>query len=114
MLPLALAAALAAIDLDASNARARYLAAGLQVRVGDTEAARRNLEEAQRLQPDDFGVLYNVACNYAEMGDVERALDALDRAIATGAGSRSWIEHDPDLAKMRELPRFKQIMARLQ
>lgn len=86
----------------------------LQTWGGDTEAARPNLEEALRLQPDDFGVLYNVACNYAEMGDVERALDALDHTIATGAGSRSWIEHDPDFAKIRELPRFKQIMARLQ
>jgi adenylate cyclase len=112
--PLALQAALAAIELDAANARARYLAAGLQARVGDTEAARRNLEEALRLQPDDFGVLYNVACNYAELGDVERALDALDRALVTGTGSRSWIEHDPDFANIRELPRFKQIVARLQ
>jgi tetratricopeptide (TPR) repeat protein len=112
--PLALRAALAAIELDAANARARYLAAGLQARVGDTEAARRNLEEALRLQPDDFGVLYNVACNYAELGDVERALDALDRALVTGTGSRSWIEHDPDFANIRELPRFKQIVARLQ
>ena len=67
-----------------------------------------------RLQPDDFGVLYNVACNYAEMGDVERALDTLDRAMSTGAGSRSWIEHDPDFTNIRELPRFKQIVARLQ
>lgn len=114
LLPLALQAALAAIELDASNARARYLAAGLQIRVGDAAGARPNLEEALRLQPDDFGVLYNVACNYAELGDVDRALDTLDHAIATGAGSRSWIEHDPDFAKIRELPRFKQIMARLQ
>jgi adenylate cyclase len=113
LLPQALQAALAAIDLDAANARARYLAAGLQARGGDNDAARRNLEEALRLQPDDFGVLYNVACNYAEMGDVDRALDTLDRAIANGAGSRSWIEHDPDFAKLRELPRFQQIMARL-
>jgi hypothetical protein len=41
-------------------------------------------------------------------------LDTLDHAISTGAGSRSWIEHDPDFAKIRELPRFKQIMARLE
>jgi tetratricopeptide (TPR) repeat protein len=78
------------------------------------EATRHSLGEALRLQPDDFGVLYNVACNYAKMGDLERALDTLDRAMSTGAGSRSWIEHARDFANIPELPRFKQIAARLQ
>ena len=41
-------------------------------------------------------------------------LVALDCAISTGAGSRSWIERDPDFAKIRELSRFREIMARLE
>jgi len=41
-------------------------------------------------------------------------LDTLDHVGSTGAGARSWIKHDPDFTNIRELPRFKQIMARLQ
>ncbi|HJP97416.1 MAG TPA: tetratricopeptide repeat protein [Rhodanobacteraceae bacterium] len=111
--PLALEAALAAIDLDPANARARYLAAGVQVRMGEQDAARRSLEEALRLQPTDFGVLYNAACNYAKMGDADRALDTLDRAVSNGFGSRQWIERDPDFEELRSLPRFQAILTRL-
>jgi TolB-like protein/Tfp pilus assembly protein PilF len=111
--PLALEAALAAINLDPANVRARYLAAGLQMRMGEQEAAHRNLEEALRLQPTDFGVLYNAACNYAKMGDADRALDLLDRAVSNGFGSRRWIERDPDFEALRQMPRFRAIVARL-
>ena len=34
--------------------------------------------------------------------------------MGNATGSRNWIEHDPDFANIRELPRFKQIVARLQ
>jgi adenylate cyclase len=66
-----------------------------------------------RLQPTDFGVLYNAACNYARMGDADRALDLLDRAVSNGFGSRQWIERDPDFEALRQMPRFRAIVARL-
>lgn len=108
----ALPSALAEIAADPENGRALYLAAGMQLRLGDAEGGRRNLEAALRLQPDDFGTLYNAACTYAHMGDSERALDLLERAISAGHGFREWIEHDPDLDSLRDLPRYRQVMAR--
>jgi adenylate cyclase len=110
---LALPAALAEIASDPENGRAMYLAAGMQVRLGDIEGGRRNVEAALRLQPDDFGTLYNAACTYTHMGDTERAFDLLERAISVGHGFRDWIEHDSDLASLRGLPRSRKIMARL-
>jgi adenylate cyclase len=65
------------------------------------------------LQPDDFGTLYNAACTYTHMGDTERAFDLLERAISVGHGFRDWIEHDSDLASLRGLPCYREIMARL-
>jgi adenylate cyclase len=108
----ALKLALAEAEMDPENGRARYLAAGLQLRLGDIEGGRRNVEAALRLRPEDFGTLYNAACFHALAGEPDRALDLLDRAIATGQGFRDWIEHDHDLASLRALPRFRQIMAR--
>ena len=110
---LALPSALAEIAADPENGRALYLAAGMQVRLGDIDGARRNIEAALRLQPDDFGTLYNAACTYTHMGDSERALDLLERALSAGHGFREWIEHDPDLDGLRALPRFQSILARL-
>ncbi|MBU6417447.1 MAG: tetratricopeptide repeat protein [Xanthomonadaceae bacterium] len=108
----ALPSALAEIAADPENGRALYLAAGMQVRMGDAEGARRNIETALRLQPDDFGTLYNAACTYTHLGDNERALDMLDRALSAGHGFREWIEHDPDLESLRGMPRYRQVMAR--
>lgn len=110
---IALPSALAEIASDPENGRALYLAAGMQVRLGDIGAARRNVEAALRLQPDDFGTLYNAACTYTHMGDTDRAFDLLERAISVGHGFRDWIEHDSDLDSLRGLPRYREIMARL-
>ena len=110
---LALPSALAEIATDPENGRALYLAAGMQVRLGDVEAARRNVEAALRLQPDDFGTLYNAACTYTHMGQTERAFDLLERAVSVGHGFRDWIEHDSDLDSLRALPRYREIIGRL-
>lgn len=109
----ALPSALAEIAADPENGRALYLAAGMQVRLGDQDGSRRNIEAALRLQPDDFGTLYNAACTYTYLGDAERALDLLERALSAGHGFRDWIEHDPDLDSLRSLPRYREITARL-
>jgi adenylate cyclase len=110
----ALPSALAEIAADPENGRALYLAAGMQVRLGDTEGARRNIEAALQLQPEDFGTLYNAACTYTHMDDPERALDLLERAISAGHGFRDWIENDSDLDSLRGLPRYREILARLE
>lgn len=109
----ALPSALAEIAADPENGRALYLAAGMQIRLGDIAAGRRSIETSLRLQPDDFGTLYNAACTYSQLGEHERALDLLERAVATGGGFRDWIEHDSDLDGVRALPRFGEILARL-
>jgi adenylate cyclase len=109
----ALKLALAEAEMDPENGRALYMAAGLQLRLGDREGGRRNVDAALRLRPEDFGTLYNAACFHALAGEPDRALDLLDRAIATGQGFRDWIEHDHDLASLHAMPRFQQILARL-
>jgi adenylate cyclase len=97
-------------ELEPENARVRYLAAGLFLRLGDKESGRPYIEAALQLKPDDFGTIYNAACYYSLSGYVERALDLLEpRAMSNLA----WIEHDPDMASLRDHPRFKAILARL-
>jgi Flp pilus assembly protein TadD len=83
-------------------------------RLGDVAASRRHIEIALHLRPNDYDALYNCACYYAKAGEPDRALDLLERAIATGQGFRDWIEHDNDLRSLRGLPRFQAVLSRLQ
>jgi tetratricopeptide (TPR) repeat protein len=53
---------------------------------------------------------YNLACAYALSGAPEKALDNVERAIGAGFRQRAQYESDPDLASLRELPRFKALM----
>jgi tetratricopeptide (TPR) repeat protein len=56
---------------------------------------------------------YNLACAYALSGAPEKALDNVERAIGAGLKRREQYEADPDLASLRELPRFKALMQSL-
>jgi len=64
-----------------------------------------------RTRPDDYSTLYNAACYYSLAGDVEHAMDLLERACESGGGSRDWIEHDSDLDPLRTNPRFQRLLA---
>jgi adenylate cyclase len=98
--------------LEPDNPRVRYMASGLLLRLGERADGLRLADEALALRPNDFSTMYNVACTYCLAGDNERALDLLERAIERG-GFATWILHDPDIAPLRDTPRFKAMMARL-
>jgi adenylate cyclase len=110
----ALAAADRVLASRPDDVRALYVSAGALVSLGQRQRGIERLEQAIALRPHDFAVLYNAACTYALAADQGRALDLLDRAVDTGRGFRAWIEADPDLDGLRNLPRFKAILARLQ
>lgn len=100
------------MELEPDNVRARYMAAGLMLRRGEREASLALAEQALALRPDDFSTLYNVACTYSLAGDTERALDLLERALARG-GFVDWMLHDPDIAAVRDTPRFQAMIRKL-
>jgi Tfp pilus assembly protein PilF len=51
-----------------------------------------------------------VADFYAVAGEPEKALDWLERAVRNGDERAEWFRRDPLLAKIRDLPRFRQIL----
>ncbi len=60
----------------------------------------------------DKAPAYNAACYYSVAGDVERAIDLLERACVAG-GSSAWFEHDSDLNPLRSNPRFQRLLSQL-
>ena len=92
----------------------RALLACYRARAGREEEARA-LIAAIRPGP---GTWYNLACTHALLGDVERALDLLEIELRLGHATddsrdkqRAWAAEDPDLAALRDSPRFRRLVA---
>ena len=101
------------IDLHPDDARAlSFGASGAYENYGKEKAlewARRALEA----EKDEPAIIYNVACCYSIVGEVDTALDLLEQAIKHGYGDRAWLEHDSDLAPLRGNPRFNELLDKL-
>ena len=62
-------------------------------------------------------VFYNLACTYALLGDQDTAIDFLQRELeenhptpASLERQKAWAAGDPDLASLRENPRFQRLV----
>ena len=99
--------------LEPDNARVFYLAAGALQQVGRSDEAKAMAMRAHEIAPDDWSTLYNLACYHAAAGDVDCALDLLERAVTMGGGYPEWMANDPDLDPLRGSPRYAKLVARL-
>lgn len=59
-------------------------------------------QQLARLRPEDSTVLYNLACSYALIGRLDRATNALVKAIDRGYDDFRWLMRDPDLQQLRD------------
>ena len=54
-----------------------------------------------RLEPSNPMVFYNLACSYSLSGEMDHAVDALEKALQLGYRDFDWLARDPDLKKLR-------------
>ena len=99
------------IALNPDDPRAATMRAVSHCRLGEQSEGIRWAERALVIDPEDAGVLYNVACLYALEGLRDRAIDALEEALRRGFGNLEWISRDPDLDALHGDPRFQALMA---
>ena len=96
------------------NTRAAYLGGIMLAVLGETERAREWLALALTIEPDDYFTLYNVACGYAHLGDLDSAIELLERSMPSANEERkAWLRHDSDLDPLREHPRFMSLLRHL-
>ncbi len=101
------------LQLNPDDARALYLGGGALVQVGDRKRGLEWARRAQAIDPDDPGVLYNVACVHACLGQSDEAFACLEKSIRNGFGHREWLENDSDLDSLRGVPRFKALLSKI-
>lgn len=93
------------------DARAAELGGSSLVELGETDRAREWLARALELEPDNPPTLYNCACLYAKLGEIDKAFALLDHGV-TKAGPEwaRWIEHDSTLDPIRSDPRYQKLL----
>jgi adenylate cyclase len=93
------------------NPRAAYAGALALISEGEPERAQEWAERALWIDPEDFLVLYNVACVYARLGANDKALGLLERAMPrVHPEHRAWLQHDSDFESLRGDPRFEALL----
>jgi TolB-like protein/Flp pilus assembly protein TadD len=88
------------------DSRARMFYAITLAEKGRKDEAIEEGNKALELSPGDPMMLYNCACLYSQLGEVERAVETLRQAIAGGYENFRWMKHDPDLDALRADPGF--------
>ncbi|HJZ66786.1 MAG TPA: hypothetical protein VKF81_01480 [Blastocatellia bacterium] len=74
------------------------------------ELAASNLAIDAEIMPDNWRVLYNLACAHALAGDKRRAIETLNRAVQKGFGNVSELENNRQLDAIREEAGFKKVI----
>lgn len=74
--------------------------------------AEKTLNESLALVPNNYVCLYNLALVHAMTDRNEQAVEDLERATAAGFTDFSLLENTPAFVPLRELPRFRRLLAR--
>lgn len=96
-----------ALELNPRSATVHNNRGLLYVKIEAYPEAIEAYQRAMALQPDWATPYYNAACAAALMGDIEHACVWLARAIGLREAYRAMAVRDPDLATIREHPRFR-------
>jgi len=101
----------AALCFRPDNLEALFALGNALTRIGRYEEGLSIDEKLVALLPDNATVHYNLACSLALLRRKEDALHALGRALALGFDDERLLATDPDLAALREDPRFRTLLA---
>ena len=101
------------LELNPGDARALYLGAGAHLQLGQRQRGLEWAQQALDIDPEEPAILYNVSCFYSNAGEIEKAIDCLENALKFGFAHKDWIEHDADLDRLRDHPRFKALFNKM-
>ena len=98
------------LALHPEDARPAQLGSGALVELGETERAKEWISRAMAIDPDDYVAQYNAACCYTQLGDIDTALDLLERCLPNlGHEKQNWSKYDSELDPLRNHPRYQKI-----
>ena len=98
------------LALHPEDSRPAQLGSGALFELGETERSREWTSRAMAIDPDDPVAQYNAACSYSRLGDIDAALDLLERCLPNlGHEKQNWSKYDSELDPLRSHPRYQKI-----
>ena len=98
---------------DPCNEDALILLGHAYTRLGDYEKGLDIDRRLVRLRPSDATAFYNLACSCVLTGKRDEAFSAMERAVILGYDDAEYMTGDPDLASVRDDPRFLRLLNRI-
>jgi adenylate cyclase len=90
------------------------IGAGALALLGDRARALEWAAAALTIAPDDPLTLYNIACDYALLGEADLSLDVLERwRPRANARTKIWLRGDSDFDPIRGDPRYQKFLEAL-
>ncbi len=102
------------LEFNPDDSRAIYLGATALLELGDPEKGLEWARRSYALDPEDPYIVYGIACFHSRLGREDEALDYLEQAVRTGFAHTEWIERDSDFDSVRNHPRYRALLARLE
>jgi thioredoxin-like negative regulator of GroEL len=91
-----------------------FLAMFLSAQGRHEEAHAQLTEQVKRNAEVDPDIAYGLASVYALEQERDEAFNWLGRSIALGNENKRCFEHDPNWARLRDDPRFTELMGKIQ
>ena len=99
------------LKLHPENSRPAQLGAVALASLGEKEKALKWLERVRLIDPDDNNARYNSACTYAQLGEIDQAIEMVEEwSKHCGVEQESWFLHDADLDPVRDHPRYPALL----
>jgi len=70
-------------------------------------------EKLSQILPDDPVILYNLACSYSLINDLDKAYRTIKKAVSRGYDDILHLNRDSDLDNLRKDLRFRRYLTRL-
>jgi serine/threonine protein kinase/tetratricopeptide (TPR) repeat protein len=102
------------LEVNPDDLSALLSGASALVELGERQ---RGLEWGERVlegSTEDALVLYNLGCTFSLAGELEKAIDALERSYAAGLADPEWMRNDSDLDHLRGHPRFEALIQKME
>jgi adenylate cyclase len=102
------------LKIHPENSRPAQLGAAALASFGEKEKALKWLERVKLIDPDDNNARYNAACTYAQLGEIDGAIEMLQEwSRHCGAEQENWFLHDADLDPVREHPGYGALLEKM-
>ncbi len=97
--------------LHPDDGKAAELGAPCLIELGEFDRAREWIARALALEPNNPPTQYNAACGYAQLGELDKAFELLQRGLQTGGPEWGlWIRSDSSLDPLRNDPRYAALL----